>query len=104
MDSFLHGSVGWIELALGGFFRDQVFSDLRNLYWHLRMVRAHDSAGRRRRYRQIQDEKKRLLEVGVSQIKIHLICRVLTNPKNKAARERLAAYLCQGSLLDGTIE
>jgi len=45
-------------------------SKLRNLYWMLRYRRIWDSAGRRRFYRYIAKEKRRLVEqVGVDQVR-----------------------------------
>jgi len=76
-------------------------SKLGNLYWVVRNCRTSDSACRRKRYRQIRLEKERLLKAGVSQIKLHLQCRVSTNPQNSNYQQRLASYYAQGSLLDG---
>jgi len=44
-----------------------VVGEIRNLYWHIRITRRglHD-ARRRRVYRRIAVQKKRLLEAGVS--------------------------------------
>ena len=48
-----------------------VAGEIRNLYWHIRNTRrgVHD-ARRRRVYRRIAEEKKRLLEAGVSKREI----------------------------------
>lgn len=78
--------------------RDQL-RNLWNLYWHLRCCR--NDACRRRWYRKIAVEKKRLLAAGVSHVELHLVCRVATNPRNPNARDRLRSYYAQGSLLDG---
>lgn len=81
--------------------RALIFCKLRNLYWFLRNCRTWDGACRRKRYRQIRLEKIRLLAAGVSQIELHLQCRVSTNPHNSNYQQRLASYYAQGSLLDG---
>lgn len=73
-------------------------SPLANLYWRLRNCRQWDSAGRRRYYRKIAVEKKRLLEAGVPYIELHLVTRVLTNPHNRNSCTRLRTYYAQGRL------
>lgn len=65
---------------------------LRNEYWFLRYCRSWDSAGRRRRYRRIAVEKKRLIESGVDFEELRLLCRHLANPRNRRAEERLLSY------------
>lgn len=70
--------------------------NLRNDYWNLRNLRAFDSAGRCRLYRKIQAEKKRLAEeLGVDQEEIRLVCRMLSNLKNKNAEMRWKSYAAQ---------
>lgn len=69
-----------------------MFSELRNLYWWLRLVRGWDLAAQRRYYRKIEGEKKRLRGVGVQDEEIRLVCRYLANPLNTRALERLQAY------------
>lgn len=69
-----------------------MFSELRNLYWWLRLVRGWDLAAQRRYYRKIEGEKKRLLCAGVQEEEIRLVCRYLSNPLNMRALERLQAY------------
>ena len=69
--------------------------NLRNLYWHLRYRRAFDTAARMRYYRKIQAEKKRLHGEGVDQEEVRLLCRALSNPKNKAAEMRWQSYAKQ---------
>lgn len=71
---------------------------MANLYWHKRYCRTHDHAGRRRAWRKIAAEKKRLLNEGVDYLELHLVCRHLTNPRNRNAEERLKAYRGQGRL------
>lgn len=74
---------------------------LCNLYWFLRYLRAWDQAGRRRYYRYIAKEKRRLVEqVGVDQEEVRLLCRYLANTRNTHAERRWkehALTLCQMS-------
>ena len=69
--------------------------NLRNLYWFLRYRRAFDTAARMRYYRKIAAEKKRLHEEGVDVEEVRLLCRALSNPKNKAAEMRWRSYSAQ---------
>ena len=71
---------------------------LRNLYWFLRARRIWDTAMRRRYYRKINIEKKRLFLLGVDQEEIRLLCRYLANTRNKHAEMRFLAYRAQGRL------
>jgi hypothetical protein len=71
---------------------------LANLYYVKRWCRGPDDACRRRAWRKIAIEKKRLLGAGVEYIELHLVCRVLTNPLNQNARDRLRTYYAQGRL------
>ena len=73
---------------------------LRNLYWFLRYKRVWDSAARRKYYRWIEKEKRRLEEVGVDQEEIRLLCRHLANPKNTNAEQRWMAYVAQMQLFE----
>lgn len=73
---------------------------LSNLYWVKRTCRRQDDACRRRVYRRIADEKKRLLLAGVPYLEVHLVCRYLTNPGNRNASDRLRAYRAQRRLFD----
>lgn len=66
---------------------------LANLYFMKRWCRQHDNACRRRAWRRIATEKKRLLSLGVSYIEVHLVCRILTNPRNQAALSRYRRFL-----------
>lgn len=70
-------------------------SDLRNLYWHLRYCRKFNQACRRRHYRKIAVEKKRLTESGVDSEELRLLCRYLSNPRNGFAEARYFAYAKQ---------
>lgn len=73
-------------------------SQLANLYFRKRYCREHDNACRRKAWRKIAVEKKRLLSEGVEYIELHLVCRVLTNPRNRNAEGRLQNYYAQGRL------
>jgi hypothetical protein len=53
---------------------------------------------RRRYYRKINIEKKRLFLLGVDQEEIRLLCRYLANTRNKHAEMRFLAYRAQGRL------
>ena len=59
-----------------------------NHYWHLRYARSFDTARRRKQYRLIEKEKKRLREAGVDGELVRLFCRHMVNLKNKPAAER----------------
>lgn len=58
----------------------------------LRFTRKFDSARRRRIYRQIEHEKKRLIDSGVDAELVRLCCRSKANLKNQAARSRFEDY------------
>lgn len=73
-------------------------STIRNLYWIKRACRTVDNPCRRRIWRRIAVEKKRLLTEGVPYIELHLVCRHLTNLQNRNAESRLKAYYAQGRL------
>lgn len=66
---------------------------LCNLYWRLRYRRDWQLALRRRYYRKIFDEKKRLIESGVDAEELRLLCRHLANLSNKHAQRRYLAYI-----------
>lgn len=61
----------------------------------LRYKRVWDSAARRRYYRKIAAEKKRLQAAGVDQEEVRLLCRYLANLRNKNAELRWKAYVLQ---------
>ena len=68
-------------------------SKLCNLYWMLRFKRSWDLAARRRYYRYIEKEKRRLLEdVGVDAEELRLLCRHLANPQNRHAEVSWLQY------------
>lgn len=58
---------------------------LCNLYWHLRYNREWNEAKRRKYYRYVAYEKKRLYETGVDPELLRLLCRHLVNLQNKRA-------------------
>jgi len=69
---------------------------LCNLYWTRRNQRAFDQAGRRRIYRMIAQEKRRLVEeVGVDREEVRLLCRHLANTADRHAENRWKAYAAQ---------
>lgn len=67
-----------------------MFSKLNNYYWQIRYTRI--KAVRRKYYRYIAKEKKRLIETGVDAEELRLLCRHLSNLRNKQAEIRLEAY------------
>jgi hypothetical protein len=71
---------------------------LRNYYWQLRYLRPYDQAARRRYYRLIAVEKKRLHEEGVDFEEVRLFCRWMANPRNQSAEQRFLNYSLQGRL------
>lgn len=69
---------------------------LCNLYWQLRYRRSRDLAARRRFYRYIEKEKRRLeSDVGVDPEELRLLCRWLANPGNRHAERAWRAYVGQ---------
>jgi len=70
---------------------------LCNLYWHLRFNRFSQAA-RRRFYRKIAAEKKRLVDSGVDTEEVRLFCRWMANPRNRFAEERYYLYSGQARL------
>jgi len=66
------------------------FSKLNNLYWHIRYTR--NKSVKRRYYRYVADEKKRLIETGVDVEELRLYCRALSGRLNVHAERRLEAY------------
>lgn len=79
--------------------------DLRNrslhsLYWEVRALRPYQTALRRKLYRYIEQERKRLHEAGVDPELTRLLCRHLANLKNRGAAERFDFYNRQQKLFD----
>lgn len=75
---------------------------LRNHYYQIRQCRAPNrtsQARRRRFYRYIKSEKKRLIESGVDAELVRLYCRSLSNLRNQNAAVRYENYARQ-QLLD----
>lgn len=67
------------------------FSKLMNLYWFIRFHRRNKST-KRRYYRYVAAEKKRLLEAGVDPEELRLLCRSLSTRWNIHAEKRLKTY------------
>jgi len=72
---------------------------LANLYWHLRNVRAYDLSKRRRYYRYVSVERKRLVELGHDSELVRLLARYLSNTKNIHAEERCRQYEETGRII-----
>lgn len=53
----------------------------------LRNGRKWDQAHRRKYYRRIEAEKKRLIDSGVDPELVRLLCRYLANPRNQKSDE-----------------
>lgn len=67
-----------------------MYTKLQNLYWHIRYHRNRSI--KRRYYRYVADEKKRLLDAGVDPEELRLTCRALSGRLNLHAERRLARY------------
>jgi phosphopantetheinyl transferase len=59
----------------------------------LRYIRCFNEARRRKQYRLIAKEKKRLYETGVDVEVVRLLCRHMANPRNSKAEKRFWNYL-----------
>jgi|GEM_PF-2314733 len=68
-----------------------ISTNLYNLYWFLRYFKRN-GARKRKYYRLIADEKKRLLLAGVDPEELRLLCRHLANPHNAFAIRNLTNY------------
>ena len=66
------------------------FSKLQNLYWFIRDHRNKNI--KRRYYRYVAAEKKRLLEAGVDPEELRLLCRALVKQHCEHAERRLKIY------------
>lgn len=66
------------------------FSKLRNFYWHIRFTR--NKVTKRRYYRYVLKEKKRLIGSGVDAEFLRLFCRALSNRLDCHAEKRLESY------------
>lgn len=83
-DPYLDKPIGWVRPGWA--------ATLCNLYWRLRAVRRHDSAGRRKWYRYIRDERDFLVSNGVDAELVRLACRYYSNPVEGPALDRLEAF------------
>ena len=73
--------------------RSHHYAMLRHLYHDLRLNRGWNEARRRKIYRQIEKEKRRLIdEIGADREEVRLLCRHLVNPQNSHAERRMKAY------------
>jgi hypothetical protein len=68
-----------------------MFSRLNNLYWFIRCTRKKSL--KRRYYRYVSIEKKRLILSGVDWEYLRLYCRTLSNRQNEHAERKLQSYL-----------
>ncbi|WP_146162130.1 hypothetical protein [Nitrosomonas ureae] len=66
------------------------FSTLNNFYWRIRYTRSKSE--KRKFYRYVAKEKKRLIESGVDKEELRLLCRALSNTLNLHAERRLSQY------------
>lgn len=57
-----------------------------------RLLRPGQDSRRRAIYRHIEEEKKRLIEIGVDAELVRLCCRYLANTKNRNALRRYEEY------------
>lgn len=73
---------------------------LHNLYFHLRMLRPFHTAARRKIYRYIAAEKKRLIESGANAELVRLQCRHLANTRNRHAERAYLKYKAQLDLFN----
>ncbi|SFF12856.1 hypothetical protein SAMN05428977_105324 [Nitrosomonas sp. Nm166] len=64
---------------------------LYSLYWFIRYYRRNRPV-KRRYYRYVAKEKKRLIALGADAEEIRLLCRHLANPRNERTEARLEAY------------
>lgn len=68
-----------------------MFSKLRNYYWFIRYTR--NKSVKRKYYRYVTKEKKRLIESGVDMEYLRLYCRALSSSRqNQHADSRLELY------------
>lgn len=72
------------------------FSKLRNFYWHIRYAR--NKVTKRRYYRYVLKEKKRLIKSGVDVEYLRLYCRSLSKQHCEHAERRLQTYQKLNSL------
>lgn len=66
------------------------FSKLRNFYWYIRYTR--DKVTKRRYYRYVLKEKKRLIKSGVDAEYLRLLCRSLSKQHCEHSERRFESY------------
>lgn len=66
------------------------FSRLNNFYWFIRYTR--NASVKRKYYRYVLKEKKRLIRSGVDAEYLRLYCRALSNRLDRHAEKRLENY------------
>jgi hypothetical protein len=78
-----------MNLDAVGLVRLPEWSDkLKTLFWRLRAARECSRPSPRTWTRRITEEKRRLLELGVPQNELHLVCRILRVSGQPAAQWR----------------
>jgi len=83
-----------MQLTIPGFTdRERHLGEIRNLYWHLRTIRPHQGAKRRKLYRAIEKQKAVLIADGLDEEGLRLWCRQHTSCHPEAAVRRFGAYL-----------
>lgn len=70
--------------------KDWMFSRIHNLYWQIRFTR--NASVKRKYYRYVSAEKKRLEKLGVCSEEVRLLCRHLSNLSNVHAERRLLEH------------
>ena len=73
------------------FLSDFMFGKLYNLYWYIRYY-SRNKTKKRKYYRYVAKEKKRLIELGADAEEVRLLCRMLSNRRNLHAERRLERY------------
>ncbi len=73
------------------------FRDLNSLYWFIRFY-SRDKVRKRRYYRYVAKEKKRLIQSGVDKEYLRLYCRTLAFKHDEHAERRLLFYKCQNNI------
>lgn len=69
------------------------YGPLCNGYWQIRACRSWQHARRRKWYRRVASEKKRLIQSGVDPEQIRLLCLHLANPKLERRWKRYCWYV-----------
>mgnify|MGYP001611776182 CR=1 len=68
-----------------------MFGKLIHLYWFIRYY-SRNKSKKRKYYRYVAAEKKRLIESGVDKEELRLLCRSLSGRHNTHAEKRLENY------------